>query len=498
MRRTVSAVMAAVMTVLGAFPAWGGSEAETKSGWQKEEDGWVYLSSDGSRKTEEWIRGADGASYYVDENGVMLTNSIVRDNDRIYYVDENGARVKNRWASESNADAEDPCDQDIHTLWYYFGADGRAKRTEGKAVRVKENGVENKYFFDSDGHMLSGWQRILNNDGNYDVYYLGDEDDGHAHLRWQYLEPDWDFIDNSKDHDYDGLEHFYFGWDGKMTKSEESHLGGNHYVFDENGVMLTGWQPGIELEPGDDTFGVNKYYDKETGARASGWVYTWDPDDEENGEPHWYYCDKSDGLIYNEAGKDGDGGLAYKKIDGQTYFFDENGHMIQGLIATDGTDLGDHLFTESEFEGLSGTIGAGKGAKPAGIYYLSQDENHLGQMAKDGALKLKDGADSFEYYLSNCGKAYTNAFIKGHLYGEDGLKIKSDSGNDIFEISADIYEKNAFADGVLSENYAGKPVIPAGSKVIVNASGSVKKNGKIKVQGTTYTVKDYVIVSEED
>lgn len=505
MKRQLAAVLITLLSVSAALPSYAGAAEDADGqarihGWQQEEDGrWYYLSADGSRKTDEWVRGADGSQYYLDGDGYMKTSSVIRDGDRIYYVDENGVRVKNRWASESNAEAEVDCDQDdVDTLWYYFGADGRAKNTPNKPVRLKENGEEYKYFFDEDGHMLSGWQQIENKDGNYDTYYLGTQDEGYAHMRWQYLIPNEDLLKNAQDYDYDGYEMFYFGWDGIMSYNEESNLEGCYFRFDENGVMSTGWLPGIDVEPGDLNFGVNKYYDKVTGARASGWLYTWDPDDDESGDTYWFYCDKKDGQIYNEGGKDGDGGLAFKKIDGKTYFFDENGHMIYGLIATDGTELGDNPFVESEFELAVGAIGQNGKTKPAGIYYLSQKEESLGQLQRDGALRLRDGSETYDYYLSGCGRAYTNALIKGCVYGEDGLKITVDSGKEVITLDQNIYEKSAFVDGGDPEESGADPVIPAGSKVIINKSGKLTKKGKVKIEGTRYLVENYIAVEDPD
>ena len=483
---------ASVMTVLAlaaAFPA-AAEEGSPKRGWQMEDGRWVFLDGNGDRVTSTWKKGQDGTRYYLDEDGYMAVNAIIKDGDEIYYTDENGARVKNRWVSEPNEDSL--CDQDVDVVWYYFGKDGKAQTQEGKGVKLKEGSAERVYFFDSDGHMLSGWQEITNKNGDKNIYYLGDENQGHVHKQWQYLEPDEDML--AGDHDYDSYEMFYFGWDGKMSRSDESEVDGKHFLFDENGVMHKGWSPGITPHDGD--FGVNRYYDEETGERAEGWIYAYDPDDE-NSDPHWFYCDKNKGFLYNEGGKDCDEEVGYKRIDGKTYFFDDQGHMITGLISTNGTDLEGNPYMESEFSTLRGDIGKGNGKKAAGIYYLSQEEGTLGQLQADKKLCLGDSYDDYTYYLDSQGRAYQNAMVKGAIYQEDGTMLHADSDSwEAVTVGSDIYQSSDYTKGILKES--AQPVIPEGSIVIVSRNGKVKKSGKnVKVNDERYDIDNYVAVLAE-
>lgn len=469
-----------------AAPA-GAAEPELKKGWQQQNEEWVYLDSSGVRVCNTWIREKDGSYYYLGEDGCMAVNTIIRDGDDIYYTDENGVRVKNQWVSEPNDDKS--CDQEVEILWYYFGDNGKAKNEEGKAVKIKEEGRTNKYFFDSDGHMLSGWQEITNKDGNQDIYYLGDQNEGYAHLLWQYLPPSEELLKDGSP-GYDALEMFYFGYDGVMTRGKESKLEGHYFLFDENGVMGKGWYPGVT--PTGEEFAVNKFYDEDTGARAVGWLYAYDQEDEaETGDPHWFYCDKKNGSIYNEGGKDCIDQVAAKNIDGHTYFFDSHGHMITGLISTGGADIKDNPFVLEEYCELSGDIGKTKGTRPAGIYYLSEKEGSLGQLQKDKALVLWDGKERYSYYLDPSGRAYTNAMVDGCVYDETGLKCHGDFGWDIITMESDIYKENDYLRGTPKDG--AEPVIPAGSRIIVNASGKVKKAGRIELDGSTYIIENYLV-----
>lgn len=453
------------------------NEEKPKSGWQQEGDRWVYLNRDGTRKTETWIKGEDGFYYYLDEDGYMAVDTIIKDDDNIYYVNEDGVRIKNRWVSEPN---DDLCDQEVDVLWYYFGKDGKAMKEEGKGVKIKEGSAEYAYFFDSDGHMLSGWQEITNKKGDTHIYYLGDENQGHVHKQWQYLEVDEDFFDlDPSETDYDSYEFYYFAYDGHLCTGKQDP-DGKHYLFDDNGIMLKGWQPGSTALEGK----VNRYYDEETGERVSGWLYATDPDDEDS-DPHWFYCDDN-GYLFNE----GNDGLAFKRIDGKTYFFDTHGHMLTGLISTGDADIADSAFAEEEFSDLSGWIGS----KPEGIYYLSQDEGSLGQLQSDKRLHLSDGYETEYYYLSSTGYAYTNALIKGCIYGVDGKMIYADSDKEAVTVNEDIYPIGEFTRNGLKDD--PKPIIKAGDTVIINTSGKVTQKGTVKIDGETYEVNDYIALQK--
>lgn len=115
----------------------------------------------------------------------------------------------------------------------------------------------------------------------------------------------------------------------------------------------------------------------------------------------------------------------------------------------------------------------------------------MGQLQTDGELVLTGGVDKLVYYMDKYGRAYTNALIDGKLYGADGTRIQSDNGWDIVTVEEDVYKDSDYSGADLKEN--AKPVIMAGSSVIVNNSGKLKKNGKVKLDGVTYQVKNYAV-----
>ena len=68
----------------------------TQSGWVDKGNGdWDYIAEDGSRPSK-WV--ASGANWYYVKNGTMLRNSWIASDaqgTRWYYVDDNGVMVSN-------------------------------------------------------------------------------------------------------------------------------------------------------------------------------------------------------------------------------------------------------------------------------------------------------------------------------------------------------------------------------------------------------------------
>ena len=115
----------------------------------------------------------------------MATDRLIEDGDNYYYVDTNGVMVTNQWVAIENEDAGEDDEPDHY--WYYFQANGRAM-TNGNNSRVALKTINGKrYAFDDEGRMLYGWvseddaERLDNTDGDAFLdgdYYFGDSDDG--------------------------------------------------------------------------------------------------------------------------------------------------------------------------------------------------------------------------------------------------------------------------------------------------------------------------------
>ncbi len=83
MKKTLMAIIATSIVVL-AFPAAAGQ-------WMQDSFGWWYQNDDGSYAKSQW-QTINGAYYYFDENGYMLTNAFTPDG---YYVGPDGVLVQN-------------------------------------------------------------------------------------------------------------------------------------------------------------------------------------------------------------------------------------------------------------------------------------------------------------------------------------------------------------------------------------------------------------------
>ena len=450
--KLVAVLSAAALLAIGASMT---SFAAT--GWAEENGTWVYYDKDGDRVTEEWKKSGN-LYFWLDENGEMATNTIVEDDDAKYYVDVNGARVTNQWVATENDDDW----EEVETVWYYFGANGKA--FEGKKTI---NGKT--YIFDEGGYMFSGWKDYEVN-GSMKTFYLGDENEGWAYTGWQLLEPNEDIAD-----EYDDEEWFNFKGNGQMRKSGRSYLNGAYYEFDENGVMVSGWVPPVATDP-------NAAYYTEDGNQPKGWVYAYaQGDEDEEGDQEWYYLDSkghafnagatataSSAQKYVEGNADGSAkaSVAAKYIKSKTYVFDNTGIMLNGVY-----------YLKDVYR-----VGGSTGKMDDGYYYFNKNDGSVkGQMVTGKTTVTYDG-ENYYYYFSSTGKAYTNAIVDGCLYGDNGVRIDSDEGNMVYVVEDDIYDK------------AGKNIlVNAGEEVVVSASGKVKKSGTVTIDGEKYTVKDYVI-----
>lgn len=468
--------------------------------WEQEGEDWVYLDSDGDKVTDTWKKSGSNW-FYLDSDGYMAKDTIVvsRSNDDKYYVDANGAKVTNTWVSMDNEGDNECSDQeDISTVWYYFDSNGKAKRADsGSKVYTNipyGNGDQKGTFaFDEDGHMLSGWQDIELSSGSTASYYFGEENEGWAATGWQYLE-----MPDTEEEDSEGPEEdeawFYFGDNGRAVKEQTKYINGQYYTFDENGAMDDTWvtgTPGISSSTANIASDAAAFYTEDAGYRRTGWIYTYDPEDEdEEGDEYWFYL-STKGEAFNDEAKDAISGeatgvtatdlydgdvyenIAAKVIKNKTYLFDGNGHMLTGVLKLEGDAY------------RSG----GSDLEDGGIYYFSEEDgSENGQMLTGKQTYDNEGEDETYYFKKN-GQAYTNALVSGAIYDSEGKRVDAEDGAAymLYTTEADITDD----DGTTV-------LIPEGTQAIVNRSGSVKKNGSAEVDGVDYDIDNYVATEDID
>ena len=437
-----------------ALLAIGGSMMSWAKGWEMEDGEWVYLDNDGDRVYEEWKKSGN-YYYYLNEDGVMATSQLVEDDDNIYYVNENGVRVSNQWVNVENEDNDEVDEKEVDTLWYYFGANGRAYRATDTDLKVKT--IDNRtYIFDQEGRMVSGWTRV-----DDDTYYLGEENEGWARTGWQLLEP----AEDLSSEEYDEEEWFYFRSNGKMRSGTSAYIDGKYYRFNEDGVMEDEWH---SVGAASDSSATSAFAGP-NGSVTNGWVYTAEPGDED-GDQYWYYLVNGTdeegnavrGVPFNyESGA----GMQAKTIKSKTYLFDDDGKMLDGIV-----ELTDDLEA----------IVSGSKSLEAGIYYFDESEGSANGQMKTGKVTVEDDGEKYYYHFMSSGKAYVNTVKGGILYGEGGQRIAADDGNSnmIYVTKDDIT-----VDGT-------SKVIPAGTSIAVSSSGKVKTSGSVKIDGETWKVVD--------
>ena len=393
------------------------------AGWSHDGVNWYYYHDrSGNMIEDEWVKSGD-YYYYLGSDGKMVTNSLV---DDLYYVDANGARVTNSW---QYLYGEDEWDED-ETGWRYF-------TTNGKMYQDGMKEINGEWYYFEDGIMKTGWMEI--DDYTYYFRESGARADG-----WRWLaDPD---EDNWGDYWY------YFGNNGKMIAGDDKVIDDKTYIFDKDGRMLTGW-----VNPEDYTSSGNWNLSSEdtadilffddNGAAAEGWHYMSAPD---GSDVYWFYFKA--GRAYSPEYKTtvvGEYGMV--RINDEIYCFDEEGHLVTGLIQVDDgryfffdedngamltgrATISNDEFDEQEFyfatSGSVGKRGAGlTGMKDGRVY-----DNGLMLQAEEGMkyeiVEIVDDGVKKQYLVNESGKVKTSGTVKDG----DGVKYKVTKSGSTYHI----------------------------------------------------------------
>lgn len=295
-----------------------------------------------------------------------------------FTVNENGAFLPKQMTSDS-----------AQTGFYYDGKGMTYYSTSGyqaKSSFVLYNG--NHYYFDEDGHMVTGMREI----------------DGQTY----YFLPNGIEIRDAIYEDAEGNQ-YYFG------KTGSRYEGGHYYVFNTtetvDGVAktVTNW----------------RYFGKD-GIMARGLVKI--------GEDYQYY-DENGNQVKGQLVKDKGGNTRYFKgdsgamvasefalINGGWYYFNEDGVAVKGAQTINGQQL---YFDEN-------------GVQAKGIFVINEDGTRSYYDAKSGEKFVGDfftTGDNHWYYADENGNLATGSqVIRGQklYFAEDGLQAKG-----IFVIDAE-------------------------------------------------------------
>ena len=148
------------------------------------------------------------------------------------------------WIKTTEPDVDDD-NADADDYWYYFKSSGKAQTKKGTNI----NGQT--YIFDNRGRMLTGWVakdtdsnaylEIGDENSDYylkqfaDVYFCGDEDDGHAKKN-KWLKT---WLPSDTEEEEDDKEWFWFDKNGKLYKTSDSNAStATKYKFEDGKLII--------------------------------------------------------------------------------------------------------------------------------------------------------------------------------------------------------------------------------------------------------------------
>ena len=303
--------------------------------------------------------------------------------------------------------------------WYCYDKDGEPYEdtfclSNGKEFYVNEYGV------------LEGSRWVEDGEDMYYVNSAGEK-----------VVNDWRLAVPYEDEDADE-EWYYFQASGKRAEDRKLVINGKTYYFDSEGVMLTGWvsteDKGKSYEKsskGDiEKDGVEVVYCNENGDRANKlWIEDYEPgtdeEDEDEDNLNYYYI-KNTGVP--ATGKQ-------KNINGQTYFFGDDGVMLTGWVA--GTSSYAEIWsddTDAKVSSLSEVVAEGKN-----VYFCGAEDD--GHMKKNKWIKVwkntefgedDDDNDEYWFFIKKDGTVYVPA-------AEDLTTVQKYKLNDITADVDDIF-----------------------------------------------------------
>ena len=454
MRKQTKVVAVASAAALLAIGASMTSFAAT--GWVEEDGQWYFYDKDGNRVEDEWKKSGDNW-YWLDseEGGAMAVDKLVEDDDDTYYVDGNGVMVTNTWVKVVNEDQDDD-DDPAEYHYYYMQSNGKAYKGNGTSVSKKT--IDGKrYAFDEDGVMLYGWVSetgdMLNAEDEWQEakYYFGGWEDGAMKTGWQKITVHDG--ENGKDDDYDYWFNFKSNGDKRAhaDASDTWKSNNRYYHFDNRGVMVYQW---FETATTNSASASNWAYfsSPEDGARVTkGWFKvvaptednsflesdaTFATKDSNDESERWYYSDsKDEGLVVGEI----------KKIKGKYYGFwpddgQKGGRMLIGLCAlqmneADGSKIDKVVMADMDNDDLDDfmdNVDAGLyDDSNVYLYYFGDDADADGSM-KTGSVSVNLDGDSYQFQFKKTGAADSRGrgvtgIDDGKYIYKYGQKIKADS-----------------------------------------------------------------------
>ena len=404
----------------------------------------------------------------------ITVHHIVEENNN-FYCYENGLPVRNGWRkiSRNSFASFAPIDKYHDSyIWAYFTSSGRAiKASSGSIKKVKIGNYD--YAFNEYGQLLLGF---FNDNG--DMWYESESEDPfdllddrnslyHANESSGVLTSGWYKMRNttSRYPNKDSIWLYFSPSTFKITRSTSNNyksltINGNTYAFDDNGVMLTGFEASKYNEEHGGTI-KNVYFGMD-GAEIKNGFFNLNMDDEytyEMFEDYEEQYDDDDITIYlNKNGRIYRNMI--KKIGASYYGFDQNGVLLKGLTVWNGREYVATVDTDS----TNGKDFMSKGIycqKYGGMSTLSNNDvlhyfDYNGKRITSGKIDLSD--NTYTYVANNSGAITGTHNKKYYVYG---LLVKPE------ESKYGVYIKNP-----TKTNYTMSEVADS-DNIVVNSNGSV-------------------------
>ncbi len=261
------------------------NEGKMQYGWQWINNATHYFDTfNGAMAIGE--KNINGHWYLFNEQGQMqrgfqtLENS---DEKKTVYYNKDGWMLYG-WQWVNNAThyfdtfngAMATGEKNINGHWYLFDRQGQMQRG---FQELDQYGQNKTVYYNDQGHMLYGQQRIANKWYNFDTF------DGAMKTGFQYIagQNKWVYYavdgNNRGQMQYGfqniaGKTYYFDTFNGAQSKNKQQNINGNWYLFDEAGIMQTGFQnltrygqnkvvyyaPNGQMQYGYQTIAGKRYY----------------------------------------------------------------------------------------------------------------------------------------------------------------------------------------------------------------------------------------------
>ncbi|MHA8110601.1 KxYKxGKxW signal peptide domain-containing protein [Lactobacillaceae bacterium Melli_B4] len=470
---------------------------------------------DGKQVSGEIYTDSDGQSHYYDSiNGYEGINLFYLYNGKYYYFDSNGNMVKNKFV-----DAIPNTDYN-----YYFGNDGAAvdgnQTIDGKnylfndGIQVKNNmiinpdstfsyydnnglvtttptNINNQNFnFNSDGKLVAPNQFIKNSIFSNATYYL----DSNSHISKGFQD-----INGSK---------YYFDNNGQMiTNTYEMDSNGNFYRFGGDGKALIGKQivdytkryfnsDGVQVKNSAiiDGDGKISFYDAsdgnpidkvndETGKNVSS-----DSNDNIVAPDTFVVSPLNNNLIYY-LNSDNKVTKGFSKIDGNRYYFDNNGIMLKngtindsdgnnyqansnGILILQNASSSSNRTVSSASSSLSNTASSASSSSNSAVSSASSSLSNTASSSSSMSNSVFLSSSSNKIISTNTGTSTTPSISTGGYVATTNTTINASSSSITNFSSA----SSSATSSSVSLAYNASSASSASSSVLSSSTSSAKSS----------------------